>query len=174
MKIKIDTKGLKESRWYEYLVRFIFGGAVTALTGIVAKRYGPEIGGLFLAFPAIFPATATLIEKHEREKKEHAGLDGKQRGRTAVGADAAGAAMASIGLAAFGLVAWRLMPHFSATEALIFATAAWLFTSLLVWTLRETPGREVRAWYRKAHPIAVRGASGLETPVHRKFDKKIR
>ena len=28
---------------------------------------------LFLAFPAIFPASATLIEKHEKEKKEREG-----------------------------------------------------------------------------------------------------
>ena len=34
-----------------------------------AKRYGPGVAGLFLAFPAIFPAGATLIEKHEKEKK---------------------------------------------------------------------------------------------------------
>jgi uncharacterized membrane protein (GlpM family) len=168
LKIKIDTKGLRESRWYEYLVRFVFGGAVTALTGIVAKRYGPEIGGLFLAFPAIFPATATLIEKHEREKKEDAGLDGRQRGQTAVGADAAGAAMASIGLAAFGLVAWRLMPHFPATEALICATAAWLLMSLLVWTLRETLDREVRAWYRRAHPLAAQSLTNSEPSAHRR------
>jgi hypothetical protein len=34
----------------------------------------PVVGGLFLAFPAIFPASATLIEKHVRERKEKAGL----------------------------------------------------------------------------------------------------
>lgn len=36
---------------------------VTALAGVIAKHYGPVIGGLFFAFPAIFPASATLIEK---------------------------------------------------------------------------------------------------------------
>jgi hypothetical protein len=30
---------------------------------------GPRVGGLFLAFPAIFPASATLVEKHEKQKK---------------------------------------------------------------------------------------------------------
>ena len=81
MKIKLDTSGLRQSRWYEYLARFLFGGTVTALAGLIAKRFGPEIGGLFLAFPAIFPATATLIEKHEqqkheKQKKERAGDSG--------------------------------------------------------------------------------------------------
>ena len=69
MKIKVDTAGLRRSKAYEYLVRFAFGGTVTAVAGIIAKRFGPEIGGLFLAFPAILPASATLIEKHEMEKK---------------------------------------------------------------------------------------------------------
>ena len=47
----------------------MFGGTVTALAGIVAKRVGPETGGLFLVFPSIFPAAATLIEKHEKQNK---------------------------------------------------------------------------------------------------------
>ena len=38
--------------------------------GLVANVWGPAWGGLFLAFPAIFCASATLIEKHEREEKE--------------------------------------------------------------------------------------------------------
>jgi Protein of unknown function (DUF3147) len=76
VKIKIDITAIGESRWYEYLVRFAFGGTITALAGLVAKRYGPGIGGLFLAFPAIFPATATLLDKHERQKKERAGKGG--------------------------------------------------------------------------------------------------
>ncbi len=54
----------------DYAIRFLFGGLITVAAGIIAKRFGPGIGGLFLAFPAIFPASATLIEKHEKEKKE--------------------------------------------------------------------------------------------------------
>ena len=69
MKIKIDTAALGRSKWYEYVVRFVFGGIVTALTGIIAKHWGPEIGGLFLAFPAIFPATATLSRSMNGKRK---------------------------------------------------------------------------------------------------------
>ena len=49
---------------------------MTVAAGLIAARFGPVIGGLFLAFPAIFPASATLIEKHVRERKEKAGLPG--------------------------------------------------------------------------------------------------
>ena len=104
MKIKIDATGLKNSKWYEFALRFSFGGAVTAFAGLVAKRYGPEVGGLFLAFPAIVPATATLIRKREQQKKERAGYDGAERGRAAAAVDVAGAAMGGFGLIAFSLI----------------------------------------------------------------------
>ena len=79
-------------------MRFGFGGLITAVAGLIAKEYGPVVGGLFLAFPAIFPASATLIEKHERERKEQRGPNGVDRGRKAVSADAGGAAIGSVGL----------------------------------------------------------------------------
>ena len=103
MRIEIDTSGMGQSHWYEYVIRFVFGGSITVLAGIVAKRWGPEIGGLFLAFPAIFPATATLIQKHEKQKKARFGQDATKRGREAAGIDAAGATIGSIGLMAFAI-----------------------------------------------------------------------
>ena len=41
-----------------------------------AKRYPafPVIGGLFLAFPAIFPASASLIEAHEKADSQASSL----------------------------------------------------------------------------------------------------
>ena len=83
MRIQVNISALKESRWYELAVRFCLGGLITVAAGIIAKKYGPGVGGLFLAFPAIFPAGATLIEKHERERKEKLGLRGSVRGRKA-------------------------------------------------------------------------------------------
>jgi hypothetical protein len=40
-------------------LRQTLGGAMTVIAGLIAARSGPVIGGLFLAFPAIFPASAT-------------------------------------------------------------------------------------------------------------------
>jgi len=104
MRIEVDSSGLRQSKWYEYLLRFIFGGTVTALAGIIAKRFGPGIGGLFLAFPAILSASATLIEKHERQKKERAGKNGAVRAKVAAGVDSIGASMGAVGLAVFALI----------------------------------------------------------------------
>src|SRR3977135_722851 len=98
MRIGINLLGLRNTRWYEYAIRFFFGGLITVATGIIAREFGPAVGGLFLAFPAVFPACASLVESHERKKKQQAGLHGDKRARNAAGVDAAGAALGSIGL----------------------------------------------------------------------------
>src|SRR5256884_2842336 len=137
MKVHVDPSALKRTKWYEYTLRFFFGGLITGVAGVIAKKFGPEIGGLFLAFPAIFPASATLIEKHEKEKKRKAGLDGTQRGREAAGLDAAGAALGSIGLIAFALVVWRFIDASPAWLALTAAMFAWMLLSCILWYLRK-------------------------------------
>jgi hypothetical protein len=76
MIVHAKISALNESRWYEYGARFALGGMTTLIAGVIADRFGPETGGLFLAFPAIFCASATLIEAHERKRKKEHGLDG--------------------------------------------------------------------------------------------------
>jgi Protein of unknown function (DUF3147) len=136
MIVHLKLSALGETRWYEYLIRFALGGAMTVIAGLIAARFGPIVGGLFLAFPAIFPASATLIEKHVRERKEKAGLAGARRGKEAAALDAAGATLGSFGLAAFALVVWLLI-EWTPSLALILATAAWLVVAVLAWRLRR-------------------------------------
>ena len=137
MRIQIDPSALGKTRWYEFAVRFLFGGLITAVAGIIARRFGPGVGGLFLAFPAIFPASATLIEKHEKQKKERAGLHGSTRGRKAASVDAAGAAIGSLALLVFALLVNRFLPAHSAWLVLTGSTALWLAVSLLLWHVRK-------------------------------------
>jgi hypothetical protein len=136
MIVRLNPSALREIRWYEYAVRFALGGAMTTIAGLIAVHFGPVVGGLFLAFPAIFPASATLIEKHARERKEKAGLSGVRRGRDAAALDAVGAALGSLGLAAFGAVIWLEIER-SAPVALLLATAAWLAVAVLGWAVRR-------------------------------------
>ena len=145
MKIKVDTAALKSTRWYEFVFRFFIGGAITALAGLAAKRFGPEIGGLFLAFPAIIPATATLIKKREQQKKERAGYEDAERGRAAAAVDVAGAAMGGLGLATFALVVWLRMREWKTATALVIGTLAWFLVALSVWQFRERFCRRMRA-----------------------------
>jgi hypothetical protein len=137
MQIKIDTSGLRQTQWHEYAIRFLIGGLITALAGVIAMRFGAAIGGLFLAFPAIFPASATLIEKHEKQKKEKHGLEGTERGTHAAALDAAGAAMGSTGLLIFALLVWQFIPRYRAWVVLAVATLTWLAVSVLIWRIRK-------------------------------------
>ena len=136
MIVQMNFSALRETRWYEYLIRFALGGAMTVIAGLIADHFGPIVGGLFLAFPAIFPASATLIEKHERERKEKFGLAGARRGREAAALDAAGATLGSLGLAAFAVVISVLIDRGPAL-ALVFATVVWLAVAILAWMLRR-------------------------------------
>ena len=109
--------------------------------GMEAKVAGPVIGGLFLAFPAIFPAGATLIETHEVKRKREIGRDGHRRGRQAAALDALGASMGAVGLAVFAVVLWRFLPGHSSWGALVLALGAWVVVSGALWILRKLSKR---------------------------------
>jgi len=136
MPIKLKASALSQTRWYEYLVRFVLGGAATVVAGIIAEHFGPAVGGLFLAFPAIFCASATLIEKHERERKAKRGLQGGDRGRGAAALDAAGAAWGSLALAAFAAIMWVTATR-GAAVSLLAASVVWLLCAAALWLLRR-------------------------------------
>jgi hypothetical protein len=138
MPVHLNLAALRQTKWYEYAVRFLFGGAITVITGLIAKHYGPVFGGLFLAFPAIFPASATLIEAHEKRKRLSAGKSETMRGRFAAALDARGAAFGTIGLAFFALTVWKLLPHWNTGATLLVALGVWFILSVLVWYLRKS------------------------------------
>ena len=137
MKIKANPSALTQTKWYQYAIRFALGGAITVIAGLIAKTFGPTVGGLFLAFPAILPASATLVEKHERQKKERLGLNGKNRSRLAAGLDAAGAAMGSIALMVFAFLVWRFLPARETWLILTASTIAWLAVAVSIWRVGD-------------------------------------
>lgn len=113
---------LKETRAWEYAVRFAFGGAITLATGLVARAWGPAIAGLFLAFPAILPASLTLVKHHE--------------GRAKAVDDARGSRLGALALIAFAIVVAAFAASLPAALVLALATAAWLAVALGAWFLR--------------------------------------
>lgn len=137
MLVKLSPSSLKRTRWYEYGVRFLLGGLATVFAGLVGARFGVTVGGLFLALPAIFCASATLIESHERRRKEKAGLSGRRRGQQAAALDAAGAGLGSIGLAAFAATFYALV-SMSVISAFAVAILLWAAVSVSAWWLRRT------------------------------------
>src|SRR5262245_62515549 len=136
MQVRFHFAAIRRTRPKEYVVRFLFGGSVTLLAGVIAYCCGPSVGGLFLAFPAIFPAGVTLIAKHEERKRRKAGLVGKERGRLAAALDTRGAVIGSCGLFFFAFSAHSLLPVWPTVAALCVATLAWFASSVLIWRLR--------------------------------------
>ena len=145
VKISVSFSGLSQTTALEVLLRFGLGGLVTAVAGMIAMQFGPVIGGLFLAFPSIFPAAATIVEKHEAKKKQKAGRRGKKRGRSAAGADAAGAALGSVGLLGFGLIVWKLAPTYGRGLVLGGACLMWFSIALLCWLIRK---QAYKRWFQ--------------------------
>jgi len=119
---KINLGGLRKPKTWEYVVRFLFGGLVTVCSGLVAHAYGPTLGGLFLAFPSILPASLTLVKQHE--------------GRAKALEDARGARLGSVGLAAFAIVIWAGGTSLKPALLLVAATGAWLFVSVGLWLVQ--------------------------------------
>ena len=136
MVVHANLSAVKRASWSEFLVRFALGGLATAGAGVVASIWGPSAAGLFLAFPAIFCASVTLIEKHERARKEDKGLEGKERGKDAAALDAAGAGLGSVALGAFGAVVW-VSADDAGAMSLALAATTWFAVALLLWLLRR-------------------------------------
>jgi len=108
-----------QTSWKDYAVRFLFGGVITAIVGVLGKAFGPAVAGLFLAFPAILPASVTLVSR--RNGKEQAGID------------ALGAAIGSVGLVAFAAIVWWLASQRAAWLVLLIASVCWFVVSGAVW-----------------------------------------
>jgi hypothetical protein len=136
MLIRASSSALKDGRWYEYAVRFALGGAATVLTGVVAKLAGAPTGGLFLALPAIFCASATLIESHEIRRKREAGRHGERRGKQAAALDACGAALGGFGMLVFAAVFTALIER-NIAAAFACASFGWALVSVAAWWARQ-------------------------------------
>lgn len=119
--VRARAEKVKKTSWRGYAVRFAFGGAITALAGWIAAEYGPAVGGLFLAFPAILPASVTLVRKHADAR--------------AAAQDAYGAALGSVGLVAFGAVIWGVSAHLAWWLVMLIALVAWLVVALVAYEL---------------------------------------
>ncbi len=113
--IHISFRGARNVPLRDLAIRFAFGAGISAVASLIAALAGWRAGGLMLAFPAILPATLTLLEQEESERK-------------AVDADF-GSVLGALGLAAFAAAAWWLLPRSGATIALVVAGVAWLGTA---------------------------------------------
>ena len=137
MLIGINSGALGQQRVRDVALRFALGGLISAAAAVIAARFGPRAGGVFLAFPAILPASLTLVAKHHETRKRRAGLNGTVRAKQAAALDALGAVLGSAGLLAFALTVKAMVTREPHGLTLAAATAAWLVTATLAWLGRR-------------------------------------
>jgi hypothetical protein len=135
---------LRQTRPRDFILRFVFGGLVTAAAGLVATRFGPVVGGLFLAFPAILPAGLTLVAQHARNTPP-------------AGANAYGSIFGSLGLLIFGGVVWVLGSTGPAWLVLLLAMLVWIVAACGSWATAE---RLRRARRQRANAAVAHSRSG--------------
>lgn len=112
-----------------HLLRFAFGFVVSVVAAFVAQVAGAKVGGLFLAYPAILPATLTLIERRE--------------GHGQAVSDVRWATIGAIGMVAYALVMVGLVRHV-AVVALVCAMVVWILVSVGVYAVVRTWMRQTR------------------------------
>ncbi len=112
LRVGVDLSKLRSIDLRQLGLRFVFGAVISVAAALIGLRFGHRAGGLFLAFPAILPATLTLIENEE--------------GKRAAQTDAVGAVLGAIALACFAAVAVYLLPRAPLAVTLLAASAAWV------------------------------------------------
>ena len=137
MRFKLQTASLRAATPMEYAQRFVFGGLVAVAASLIADKWGPVVGGMFLAFPGIFPAGVSLVEKHKTEREATEGKTGVLSARGQASVEATGASAGTWGLAAFGLVVWKGSAVHPLPVMLGLAALAWMVVSWAVWMVRD-------------------------------------
>jgi hypothetical protein len=128
VKPTFEPQGLAKTKAWEYVTRFVFGGIVTACAGLVTHAWGPAVGGLFLGFPAILPASLTLVKQHD--------------GRDQAIDDARGGVVGSVALAFFALLVWKFARLVPMPIVLGIAGSTWLAVGIGLWWSIYRRGRD--------------------------------
>src|SRR3982074_3760046 len=123
--VGFDWSRLSKTKPSEVAIRFVFGASIALIAALVGHVFGAKAGGLFLAFPAVLPATLTLIEEKE--------------GTTKAWADASGGALGAVGLAAFALTAFAFL-RWTPLAALVLPLMPWALVSVGLYSLFRVTG----------------------------------
>jgi uncharacterized membrane protein (GlpM family) len=132
---RLDLAALRQQSARAYLLRFGFGAAISLVAALAGMRFGPHVGGLLLAFPAVLPASLALIEHRQ--------------GRHEAAIDARGAIMGAAALIAFAIVAAWSLGRLNLVLSIAAAGLSWIVAALVLYVVL------VRYRWRRARPPAA-------------------
>lgn len=109
---EVHPEKVRRHRFGDYAVRFVFGAAIALVAGIIGMAFGPKVGGVLLGFPAILPASLTLIEKKE--------------GKDEAAVDSVGAILGAVAMIVFAIFVSLTAVSWGAVASILVALAVWL------------------------------------------------
>jgi len=118
---KVDVGAIKKHKPSDYLLRFGFGAAIALAAGLIGMKFGPIVGGVFLGFPAILPASLTLIEK--KDGKEEASID------------SVGAVLGAVAMIAFAVAVILFARGLGVVASLAVALVVWLVAAFVLYAI---------------------------------------
>ena len=118
---RVAPAKVKDKGFGDYAVRFAFGAGIALVAGAIGMVFGPKVGGLFLGFPAILPASLTLIQK--KEGKEEASID------------SVGAALGAVGMIVFAVLITVFATRLGAVTSVLVALGAWVVVAVALYFL---------------------------------------
>ena len=118
---KVNPQEVAKHKPADYLLRFAFGAGISLAAGLIGMKFGPVVGGIFLGFPAILPASLTLIEK--KSGKDEAAIDSE------------GAILGAVALVAFAFVIALTVTSWGVVTSLVVGLAVWLIVAIALYVM---------------------------------------
>jgi hypothetical protein len=116
-----SLRKLRDVRPRDLAIRFALGAGISVIAGILGNVFGHRFGGAFLAFPAILPASLTLVQEEEGTRR--------------AGRNAIGAVLGAVGMVVFALVGEASFGRIPALLALVLALIGWILASIALYAL---------------------------------------
>jgi uncharacterized protein DUF3147 len=118
---EIKPGSLAKQKPTAYVLRFAFGAGISLVAGLIGMKFGPVVGGVLLGFPAILPASLTLIAK--KEGTEEAAID------------SLGAILGAVAMIAFAIVVTLWVTRWGVVASLAIGLIVWLVVAATLYAL---------------------------------------
>lgn len=105
----------------DYVLRFAFGAAIALVAGLLGMWLGPKFGGVFLGFPAILPASLTLIEK--KDGREQAAIDSE------------GAVLGAIAFVVYAVAVTLFVMRWGVAPTVVIALIVWTVVAIALYAI---------------------------------------